>query len=67
METKEGLVIILNKALIGTCQWISEAEPMNIIFSVIPLNRFIAHPREGHHKWAIKIYGYLTCGVGIGN
>ena len=33
--------------------------PMDITFSVASLNRFSAHPREGHLKRAIKMYGYL--------
>ena len=32
---------------------------MDISFSVTSLNRFVAHPREGHLKGVIKIYSYL--------
>ena len=51
--------VTLYQSIIGTCQWISVAGRMDITFSVASLNRFAAHPREGHLKRAIKIYGYL--------
>ena len=51
--------VTLYQSIIGTCQWISVAGRMDITFSVASLNRFSAHPREGHLKRAIKIFGYL--------
>ena len=51
--------VTLYQSIIGTCQWILVAGRMDITFSVASLNRFAAHPREGHLKRAVKIYGYL--------
>ena len=51
--------VTLYQSIIGTCQWISVAGRMDITFAVASLNRFAAHPREGHLKRAVKIYGYL--------
>ena len=45
--------------LIGTLKWIITIGCLDIGFATSSLERFAASPREGHHKRALKVFGYL--------
>ena len=47
------------QSMMGICQWISTTARMDVTFAVSSLSRFVARPREGHLRRAIKILGYL--------
>ena len=47
------------QSIMCVCQWISIAGRLDICFAVASLSRFVADPKEGHLKRAVKILGYL--------